>query len=505
MSQPDLIGQRYRVQRAIGQGGMGTVWLCRDETLARDVAVKQVGLLPGESLTDSARALREARSSAALSHRSVVTVFDVVEEAQSIWLVMEYLPSRSLSDVIRDEGPLAPDRAARICAQVADGLAAAHAAGTIHRDVKPGNVLVGEDDEAKISDFGIARRDGDATVTTDGLITGTPHYFSPELATGQPPAAPADVWALGATLYAAVEGSPPYPPQQNALAVLQDIVERRPPAPRHAGELEPVLSRMLDRDPASRWSMADVAQALHRIGDAGVEHTRVVTTATPGVTPSSARSSRGGRAAGVSADPPAETSTDTGARRRRGWLPVAAALAALVVLGGVGLALLLGGDDEGGTPAASPESDGASASSAPETAASEPTPTPSEEPSSSPSPSPSQTASAPAGDRQEQYDAVSTYFSAAPGDPDAGWELVGPEVQQVGRDSYDGFWGSIESVRTSDLEPGPTDDTVEATLLYRFDDGRTVRERQRLTLLRADSGELLINGNTVLSSESVSG
>jgi serine/threonine protein kinase len=499
MSQPDLIGQRYRVQRAIGQGGMGTVWLCRDETLARDVAVKQVGLLPGESLTDSARALREARSSAALSHRSVVTVFDVVEEAQSIWLVMEYLPSRSLADIIRDEGPLAPDRAARICAQVADGLAAAHAAGTIHRDVKPGNVLVGEDDEAKISDFGIARRDGDATVTTDGLITGTPHYFSPELAAGQPPAAPADVWALGATLYAAVEGSPPYPPQQNALAVLQDIVERRPPVPRHAGDLEPVLTRMLDRDPASRWSMADVAQALHRIGDAGVQHTRVVTTATPGATSRAASTSGTDRAA--------DTSDDTGTRRR--WLPVAAALGALVVLGGVGLALLLAGDDEGGTPAASPENAGASASSEPGAADSEPAPSeePSDAPSSSPStsPSPSQPASAPAGDRQEQYDAVRTYFSAAPGDPDAGWELVGPEVQEVGRDSYDGFWGSLDSVRASGLEPGPTDDTVEVTLLYRFDDGRTVRERQRLTLLRADSGELLINGNTVLSSESVSG
>jgi serine/threonine protein kinase len=155
--QPDLIGGRYRVRSPIGQGGMGTVWLCRDEKLQRDVAVKQVGRLPGESATDSARALREARSSAALSHRNVVTVFDVIEESDAIWLVMEYVPSRSLSEIIREDGPLDPAVVSQIGAQIADGLAAAHALGTVHRDVKPGNVLIREDGVAKISDFGIAR------------------------------------------------------------------------------------------------------------------------------------------------------------------------------------------------------------------------------------------------------------------------------------------------------------------------------------------------------------
>ena len=185
--QPQLIGGRYRVQTAIGQGGMGTVWLCRDEKLARDVAVKQVGLLPGESVTDSARALREARSSAALSHRNVVTVFDVVEQDRHIWMVMENVPSRALSDIIRDEGSLSPERVAAIGAQAAEGLAAAHAAGITHRDVKPGNVLVREDGGAKISDFGIARTAGDPALTQTGLFIGTPMYFSPELARGAEP------------------------------------------------------------------------------------------------------------------------------------------------------------------------------------------------------------------------------------------------------------------------------------------------------------------------------
>src|SRR3954470_18795515 len=264
--QPDLIGGRYRVRSPIGQGGMGTVWLCRDEKLQREVAVKQVGRLPGESMTDSARAMREARSSAALSHRNVVTVFDVLEESDAIWLVMEYVPSRSLSEIIREDGPLDPAVVAHIGAQVADGLAAAHAAGTIHRDVKPGNVLIREDGVAKISDFGIARKAGDPALTQSGFVTGTPSYFSPELATGHPPSQAADVWALGATLYAAVEAPPPYRPRENPVAVLHDIATGQPPRPQRAGFLEEPLRRMLDRDPKSRWSMADAAHSLNRLG-----------------------------------------------------------------------------------------------------------------------------------------------------------------------------------------------------------------------------------------------
>ena len=195
--QPELIGGRYRVESAIGRGGMGTVWLCQDETLHRHVAVKQVGLLPGESVTDSARAFREARSSAGLSHRNVVTVFDVVEEAGHIWLVMEHVPGRSLSQIIKQDGPLDPSTVAEIGAQVADGLSALHAGGILHRDVKPGNVLIREDGVAKISDFGISRTAGDATLTQSGYLTGTPSYFSPALARGAESAPADEVWALG--------------------------------------------------------------------------------------------------------------------------------------------------------------------------------------------------------------------------------------------------------------------------------------------------------------------
>src|SRR3712207_4050881 len=140
------IAGRYHVLRAVGRGGMGTVWLCADDVLGRQVAVKEVGTLPGETTLDLARALREARSSAALNHRNVVAVYDAVEEGDRIWLVMEYVPGRTLAEIVAQDGPLPPSRAVWIGAQVADGLAAAHGRGTIHRDVKPGNILVTGDD-----------------------------------------------------------------------------------------------------------------------------------------------------------------------------------------------------------------------------------------------------------------------------------------------------------------------------------------------------------------------
>lgn len=245
----ETIAERYLVVRAVGRGGMGTVWLCRDTVLGREVAVKQVGVLPGESAPDLARALREARSSAALNHPHVVSVFDAVEADDHIWLVMEYVPGETLSQLIAREGRLDPERVAAIGAQVADGLAAAHARGTVHRDVKPGNILIAGD-VAKISDFGIARTEGEEQLTRSGVLMGTPLYFSPELARGADPSPAADVWALGATLYNAVEGTPPVADRSNPIATLTAIAETRPPRPTHAGFLTDAIGRMLDPTPS---------------------------------------------------------------------------------------------------------------------------------------------------------------------------------------------------------------------------------------------------------------
>ncbi len=482
--QPELIGGRYRVETAIGQGGMGTVWLCRDETLHREVAVKQVGLLPGESVTDSARALREARSSAALSHRNVVTVFDVVEENGAIWLVMEHVPGRSLSEIIKEDGPLEPATVADIGAQVADGLAAAHAAGTMHRDVKPGNVLVREDGVAKISDFGIARNAGDPALTQSGFLTGTPSYFSPELARGAEPGPGSDVWALGATLYAAVEGRSPYPQQKNPVAVLHDITSGQPPRPQRAGFLEPALLRMMDRDPGSRWSMADARHGLHRLADqhspentrentVGAAPTPQVERPTPAAVPPPDRE-------------PAYDEKDRRPRRRGPVYAVLVAAALLLVLGGVAYAASQRGNDPGpsGTAAGDTSSPKPSKSGSPTTQS-----TPSQQSTSSSPSSSSGTGLA----AQKAF--LRDYFRKAPGGTDAGWALLTPGFQdRVGRTSYNGFWRTIESVQVGNVVP-TGNDTVDATLTYRRRNGSTVTEPHRLVLVRSDGGYLIDRDN----------
>ena len=376
---PEVIAGRYRVEREIGRGGMGAVWLCRDELLGRTVAVKQIGRLPGESTTDLARAMREARSSAALNHRNVVSVFDAIEEDDHLWLVMEYVPGRTLAQLLAAEGPLEPARVAWIGAQVADGLAAAHARGTVHRDVKPGNVLLTEDDRALISDFGIARTHGDATLTRTGMVTGTPAYFAPELARGGDPKPASDVWALGATLYAAVEGHPPYvDTDNNALVMLSRIAPRVRPAPVRAGFLADALGRMLDRDPGSRWDMADAAHALHRLHEKYAEDgTREQTAPRPSPAPVLAAASL------VDPDPDpttADTPDPTPAtpdptpatpdptpgptpgpppdRRRRGWaLPAVLAVLVVVVLA-AGLAWWASGNNDDPSGSAAPATGG---------------------------------------------------------------------------------------------------------------------------------------------------
>src|SRR5262245_53939610 len=209
-----LIAGRYRLVTQLGQGGMGRVWLGRDEVLHRDVAMKEVtppdGLPPGEREAMGQRSLREARAIARLSHPNVVRVYDVVQSEPWPWIVMEYVPSRSLDQVLRGDGPLPPDQAARIGLGVLGALRAAHRVGMVHRDVKPGNVLLGPDGRVVLTDFGLATFDGDATVTRPGMIIGSPAFMAPERAARGDSTPASDLWSLGATLHAAVEGRSPY-------------------------------------------------------------------------------------------------------------------------------------------------------------------------------------------------------------------------------------------------------------------------------------------------------
>jgi hypothetical protein len=273
--QPQLIAGRYSVLRAIGQGGMGTVWLCRDQVLGREVAVKQIGALPGESATETKRAMREARSAAALNHPNAVAVYDVVDHEGRPWLVMEYVEGQTLADEISRDGHLSPQRVADIGAQLAGALARAHERRIVHRDIKPGNVLIDKAGRPKISDFGIARGHGDEQLTQVGFITGTPGYLSPELARGGDPHPASDVWALGATLYTAVEGQPPYEPRSNPIALLRAIATERPRPMTHAGALAPAIDAMMHEDPARRWDMVTSAKRLSSVARITADMPRV--------------------------------------------------------------------------------------------------------------------------------------------------------------------------------------------------------------------------------------
>ncbi|HXR71807.1 serine/threonine-protein kinase, partial [Actinocrinis sp.] len=268
----DLIAGRYRLLAQIGTGGMGVVWRARDEVLGRTVAVKELMVRSaisgfGGGLADEStqRAMREARIAARLHHPNVIGVYDIVEHESRPFLVMEFLESRSLAQLMATGVLLPPEEVARIGAQLASGLKSAHDAGIVHRDVKPGNVLLAEDGEVKLTDFGISRAVGDTTVTASGVLLGTLGYIAPEVAQGQPSDSRSDVYALGATLYAAVEGQPPFGSTENAVAMLYRIVHEDLIPARHAGPLEPVLLWMLNRDPDLRPTMPQAERALKAV------------------------------------------------------------------------------------------------------------------------------------------------------------------------------------------------------------------------------------------------
>ncbi|MEU7525941.1 serine/threonine-protein kinase [Saccharothrix sp. NPDC042600] len=254
----EVVAGRYRLVERLGAGAMGVVWRAFDERLHREVAVKLLVVPPGADAGEAvARAAREARIAARLHHPNAVTVHDVVTDGGVPVLVMEHVAGRSLSGVVL---PVAD--AARVGAQVASALAAAHAAGVVHRDVKPGNVLLTGDGTAKITDFGIARAFGDVTVTRTGVLAGTPAFLAPEVARGGSPGPASDVFALGATLYALVEGRPPFGDGDNAIALLHAVAAGHFPPPTRAGALTPVLLDLMRTDPATRPTMAEAADHL---------------------------------------------------------------------------------------------------------------------------------------------------------------------------------------------------------------------------------------------------
>ena len=266
-----VIAGRYILDQPIGRGAMGVVWRGRDQLLDREVAVKEVVLSSSigadERKNAYQRTLREARTAARLSHRGVVTVFDVAEEDGRPWIVMELVPSRSLDQVLTVERRLTPLRAGRIGQQLLAALAAAHAVGVLHRDVKPSNVLIarersgGEwDERAVLTDFGIAQFAGDPRLTQTGMVMGSPGFTAPERIRGGAATPASDLWSLGATIYAAVEGSGPYEQRGGAITTMSAIINEDAPVASGSGRLAPLIAALLRRDPSARPSAAAAAR-----------------------------------------------------------------------------------------------------------------------------------------------------------------------------------------------------------------------------------------------------
>ena len=346
----DLLAERYALGDVIGRG-RSAVHAARDTRLGRDVAVKRVALVTGPDEVDDvhSRALREARAAARMTSPHVVAVYDVVEEREAVWLVMELVRAPSLEALVRERGPVPAGLAACIGLGVHDALTAAHRVDVVHRDVKPANVLVGTGDgtvdgcpgvTVKLADFGVAALRDESGLTQPGLVVGSPSYMAPEQAAADAVGPAADLWALGALLYFAQEGVPPFA-GDSALATASAVVHGEPRAVRRPGPLTPVIERLLVKDPAARPDAAAVRAALRDVS-AGVAAGGATTRMTPVVDPT---------LAAVGAGPATATVATRPVRPRRRGRSLLAAAAVAAVLGGLGTQLL-GGDDR--TPGSDP-------------------------------------------------------------------------------------------------------------------------------------------------------
>ncbi len=360
------VGNRYELLSALGQGGMGKVWLAHDELLMRDVAVKEVLLSPelseAERAERHARTIREARSAARLSHPGAVTVHDVVEHEGRPWIVMELVAAPSLQNVIDDSGPLDPRRVAVLGRQMLGALRAAHAAGIVHRDIKPGNVLIADGDRAVITDFGIAALEGDASLTGTGVLIGSPAYIAPERARGDRGGAAADLWALGATLYAAVEGRSPFE-RSGHVSTLAAIMTGEMPPPANAGPLTPVLAGLLRREPADRMTTAEAGRLLTRIAEGTLPDAAVTALALPAASPSPEATApvfppetralnSGAPDTTAPAWAPGPHQVEPRPARRPATLAVASAVAGALIVAAFGTVWFLGGASAPKTPKA---------------------------------------------------------------------------------------------------------------------------------------------------------
>ncbi|MEW1888646.1 serine/threonine-protein kinase [Streptomyces sp. NPDC085659] len=378
-----LLAGRYRLGDVLGRGGMGKVWRAHDEVLHRTVAVKELtaGLYVAESdrIVLHQRTQKEARAAARITHPGVVTVHDVVEYDNRPWIVMQYVDGPSLADRAKESGgEIEAREAARIGLHVLGALRAAHGAGVLHRDVKPGNVLLARDGRVLLTDFGIAAIEGDSTITRTGELVGSIDYLAPERVRGGDPGPASDLWSLGATLYTAVEGRSPFR-RTSPISTMQAVVTEEPPPPARAGALAPVITALLRKEPADRPSAAETERMLLEAMEGRAPRSAQAFVPTQQV---SEEMLRGGTAVLPHPGPvvqPAPVPAPAPAPRRSRWRTRILVIAlAAVIGGGAGIAAMLyahrtdaAGTTDGGTSAHGTRTPG------PDTSKTKPTPTPS--------------------------------------------------------------------------------------------------------------------------------
>ncbi|MGK3201033.1 protein kinase domain-containing protein [Amycolatopsis sp. MEPSY49] len=492
------IRDRYRLLEPIGGGAMGTVWRAQDEMLDRTVAIKEL-LLPhdhDESRTEEAknRAMREARIAARLQHSHAITVFAVLEEEDRPWLIMEYLASKSFAVVIGEE-PASVDDAVRVGAQISSALAGAHRAGIVHRDVKPANILVSEDGTAKITDFGISRAIGDVKLTATGEIAGTPAYLAPEVARGEDASFASDVFSLGATLYAAVEGKSPYGTADNPIALLYKASSGEIEPPEKAGRLTPLLLRMLATEPAERPSMDEVERELRALlPDA--EPGESVLAATIPETEAAAVSAVPTVPATVAVPPSGEVAAVTPGARK-GLIAVGAGAALLCVAVVVAILLIVRQKPpvDNAAPPASPQT---SVSETPSTA---PAPSTAPETSSAgaaPPTSPPVTSPpvSPVSATKTAGQALVGYYSLLPNNLSQAWTLLTDNFKAAKHQTmatYEGFWSKYSSVTAAPISE--SGGRVTARITYVKKSGGTETNTNTFTMVQVN-GVWMIDGQS---------
>jgi eukaryotic-like serine/threonine-protein kinase len=535
----ELIAGRYRLVSRLGSGAMGVVWQAHDERLHRTVAIKQL-LLPqrlSESEADEAnrRAMREGRITARLHHRNAIAVYDVVEHQGQPCLIMEYLASRSLATVLSQQGVLPPEKVASIGSQIASALAAAHKAGIVHRDIKPGNVLLADDGTVKITDFGVSHAVGDVTVTATGMLTGTPAYLAPEVAQGKGADFSSDVFSLGATLYTALEGTPPFGLNDNALALLHQVASGEITPPRQSDPLTRVLLRLLQRNPDQRPTMDQAHDALATLaarpaGPAG---------GPSALAPSPPRHDRPvepvprTRQTLLQAAPPEEMTSpiwSTGPYTAAGRAPaegnhhgwpgrrtlLAGVMTLMLLAGGVLVTVLISHGSVTGGPAQSlhtlpaqlgPSSTTREAPTSTSGAPSRSLPAlPAQPgPSSTTEVAPTTTPAVPGGPQgtpEQLQGAITDYYALVPGNLPTAWNRLTTNYQQNhagGFTGYQNFWNPVQRVTVVDVS-AKQGDAVDATIDYFFKDGKVIEERTSYGLVTED-GLWKIDSSTVHSSQ----